>query len=74
MDVGLVMRPYLTGEGLGVGYLLAGLEFARDRYSPDRFTLSVTTFNERAGFERGHLYRHHTNGGEYLFPAMSREA
>jgi ribosomal-protein-alanine N-acetyltransferase len=81
VDVGLGMRPDLTGKGLGVGYLLAGLEFARERFAPERFTLSVTTFNERAirvyeraGFERGHLYRHHTNGGEYLFLAMSREA
>jgi ribosomal-protein-alanine N-acetyltransferase len=81
VDVGLGMRPDLTGKGLGVGYLLAGLEFARERFSPERFTLSVTTFNERAirayeraGFERGHVYTHHTNGGEYLFLSMAREA
>jgi [ribosomal protein S18]-alanine N-acetyltransferase len=81
VDVGLGMRPDLTGKGLGVGYLLAGLEFARERFAPERFTLSVTTFNERAirtyeraGFERGHVYTHHTNGGEYLFLPMAREA
>jgi ribosomal-protein-alanine N-acetyltransferase len=34
VDVGLGMRPDLTGKGLGVDYLLAGLEFARRRYSP----------------------------------------
>ena len=81
VDVGLGLRPDLTGQGLGVGYLLAGLEFARERFSPERFTLSVTTFNERAiqvyeraGFRRRHEYLHHTNGGEYLFVAMAREA
>ena len=81
VDVGLGMRPDLTGKGLGVGYLFAGLEFARERFAPERFTLSVTTFNERAirvyeraGFERGHVYTHHTNGGEYLFLAMARKA
>ena len=81
VDVGLGMRPDLTGKGLGVGYLLAGLDFARERFSPERFTLSVTTFNERAirayeraGFERGRMYTHHTNGGEYLFLSMAREA
>src|SRR5215217_3457894 len=81
VDVGLGMRPDLTGKGLGVGYLLAGLEFARNRFSPERFTLSVTTFNERAirvyeraGFRRGHVYTHHTSGGEYLFLSMAREA
>jgi ribosomal-protein-alanine N-acetyltransferase len=81
VDVGLGMRPDLTGKRLGGGYLLAGLEFARERFSPERFTLSVTTFNERAirvyeraGFRRGHEYLHHTSGDEYLFVSMAREA
>ncbi len=81
VDVGLGMRPDLTGHGLGIGYLLAGLEFARKRFSPEGFTLSVATFNERAilvyeraGFRRGSEYTHHTNGGEYLFLSMAREA
>jgi ribosomal-protein-alanine N-acetyltransferase len=81
VDVGLGMRPDLTGKGLGIGYLLAGLEFARGRFSPDRFTLSVATFNERAilvyqraGFRRNTVYRHNTNGGEHLFLSMAREA
>ena len=81
VDVGLGMRPDLTGQGLGIGYLLAGLEFARRRFSPESFTLSVATFNERAiavyeraGFRRNTVYRHNTNGGEYLFLSMAREA
>ena len=81
VDVGLGMRPDLTGRGLGIGYLLAGLEFARRRFSPERFTLSVATFNERAilvyeraGFRRDTVYKHNTNGGEYLFLSMAREA
>ncbi|MDP9411795.1 MAG: GNAT family N-acetyltransferase [Actinomycetota bacterium] len=79
VDVGLGMRPDLTGAGLG--YLLAGVEFARERYSPARFTLSVATFNgrairvyERAGFRRETVYLHQTNGGELPFLAMAREA
>ena len=81
VDIGLGMRPDLTGRGLGGEYLRAGLEFARRRYSPERFTLSVATFNERAilvyeraGFRRNTVYRHNTNGGEYLFLSMAREA
>ena len=81
VDVGLGMMPDLTGKGLGVDYLLAGLEFARRRYSPERFTLSVATFNERAilvyeraGFRRNTVYKHNTNGGDYLFLSMVREA
>ncbi|MDQ3864072.1 MAG: GNAT family N-acetyltransferase [Actinomycetota bacterium] len=81
VDVGLGLRPDLTGQGLGVGYLLAGLEFARERFAPERFTLSVATFNERAirvyeraGFRRGVVYTHHTSGADYPFLAMAREA
>jgi [ribosomal protein S18]-alanine N-acetyltransferase len=81
VDVGLGLRPDLTGQRLGVGYLLAGLEFARQRFYPKRFTLSVATFNERAievyeraGFRRGTVYTHHTNGADFLFLAMDREA
>jgi [ribosomal protein S18]-alanine N-acetyltransferase len=81
VDVGLGLRPDFTGRGLGVEYVLAGLEFARERFSPERFTLSVTTFNERAirvyeraGFVRGTVYTHHTNGADWPFLAMAREA
>ena len=81
VDVGLGMRPDLTGQGLGIGYLLAGLTFARRRLSPQTFTLSVAAFNERAiavyeraGFRRNTVYKHNTNGGDYLFLSMTREA
>jgi [ribosomal protein S18]-alanine N-acetyltransferase len=81
VDVGLGLRPNLTGQGLGLEYLRAGLEFARERFSPWSFTLSVATFNERAievyeraGFRRGGVYTHHTHGADYPFLAMAREA
>lgn len=81
VDVGLGLRPDLTGKGLGLEYLLAGLEFARKRFSPGRFTLAVATFNgraievyERAGFQRGAVYTHHTNGANFRFLAMARDA
>ena len=48
VDVGLDLRPDLTGEVSGSSIVLAGLEFARRRLLPGRFTLSVATFNERA--------------------------
>ncbi len=58
LDVGLGMRPDLTGRGLGEEFLHAGLRFARETYSPPAFRLTVATFNrraisvyERAGFE-----------------------
>ena len=79
VDLGLGLRPDLTGRGIGLPFLLAGLDFARATFSLTTFRLAVATFNtrairvyERAGFERGRVYMHHTNGGEYEFMDMTR--
>ncbi len=45
---GLGLRPDLTGLGLGVDFVTAGMEFARDHYSAERMVLEVFSFNERA--------------------------
>lgn len=81
VEVGLGLRVDLTGKGLGHGFLVAGLEFARRSFSPEVFRLSVATFNERAikvyegvGFVQGRIYRHETNGGVYDILDMERRA
>jgi [ribosomal protein S18]-alanine N-acetyltransferase len=81
VEVGLGLRPDLTGGGVGLSFLLAGLEFARERYAPTRFRLAVAAFNqrairvyERAGFCQGESYMHRTNGGEHAFLRMERPA
>jgi [ribosomal protein S18]-alanine N-acetyltransferase len=48
LDYGLGLRPDLVGRGLGLGFFLAGLAFARERYAPRRVHLHVAEFNERA--------------------------
>jgi len=77
--VGLGLRPDLTGRGLGGGFFAAGLDYGRERFAPERFSLAVATFNERAikvyeraGFERARVYMHETNGGEWEFVEMYR--
>lgn len=72
--LGLGMEPGRTGEGRGREFVAAGLRFARERYDPDEFRLSVAAFNERAisvyeslGFERFRRFERATNGGEYDF-------
>ena len=77
--VGLGLRPDLTGHGLGVPFVAAGLDFARERFAPRRFRLSVAAFNqraikvyERAGFRRTRSFDHETNGGVFRFVEMER--
>jgi [ribosomal protein S18]-alanine N-acetyltransferase len=81
LEVGLGLRPERTGQGLGASFIATGLAFARERFAPTRFTLAVATFNERAikvyeraGFTRGRVYMHATNGGNWEFLEMERRA
>ena len=48
LDVGLGLRPDLTGRGLGPEFVRAGLRFAEERYAPEAFRLTVAAFNARA--------------------------
>jgi len=81
LEIGLGLHPEKTGRGLGGAFLGAGLEYARRRFAPEQFSLSVATFNrraitvyERAGFEPVRVYMHSTNGGEWEFVEMRRPA
>lgn len=48
LDTGGGLRPDLTGQGLGLGILQAGLEFGRRLFTPPAFRATVAAWNERA--------------------------
>ena len=48
LEIGLGLRPELTGRGRGEQFLRAGLEFGRARFAPRQIVLNVAAFNERA--------------------------
>ena len=48
LDVGLGMRPDLTGQGLGATFVSAVLRFARQEMTPTEFRITVAEFNKRA--------------------------
>jgi RimJ/RimL family protein N-acetyltransferase len=82
LEIGLGLRPDLTGRGLGLEFLLAGIEFGRRRFGLSRVILNVAAFNERAikvyeraGFrETGRHNRRFDRWGEVEFVEMEQAA
>lgn len=48
LDIGMGIRPDLTGQGNGVQTSEVVLDFASRRFDPDRFRVTVAAFNKRA--------------------------
>jgi len=48
LDVGLGVRPDLTGRGLGRAFVGAVIEFAEATFSPQRLRVTIAAFNGRA--------------------------
>jgi ribosomal-protein-alanine N-acetyltransferase len=81
LEIGLGLRPDLTGRGFGTQFMAACLDFARRRYRTTRFRLAVAAFNERAirvyeraGFIRTGTHIRHRNGRDIVFVDMGRDA
>jgi len=81
VEIGLAMRPDLTGRGLGLDFVRAGMDFARERFAPRAFTLDVATFNlraikvyQRAGFVPVATFKRSMRQGPVEFLAMSCSA
>ena len=78
-EIGLGLRPDLTGQGLGLRFVEAGVDYAATVLGASEFALAVAAFNrraitvyERAGFRQVRRYRHETNGGIHDFVWMAR--
>ncbi|GGH86981.1 ribosomal-protein-alanine N-acetyltransferase [Pullulanibacillus pueri] len=79
-EIGLGMRPDLTGRGKGLEFLKAGIAFIKGEYKPEKITLSVATFNQRAikvyrklGFNTINTFMQDTNGSTFEFQKMEHE-
>ncbi len=78
-EIGLGLRPGLTGLGLGESFVSACLRFAAVTLGAESYTLAVAAFNqraitvyERAGFRKVERFEHFTNGGLHTFIRMAR--
>jgi RimJ/RimL family protein N-acetyltransferase len=81
LDIGLGLRPDVTGRGLGRAFLSAGLDFARRRFAPATLRLSVAAFNQRAirlyetvGFQAVATFVSPTRNGDASFLLMTLPA
>jgi ribosomal-protein-alanine N-acetyltransferase len=78
-ELGLGLRPDLTGRGLGTTFVDAGMRFAAEALGARSYALAVAAFNgraiavyERCGFREVEQYLHATNGGFHPFVRMTR--
>ena len=78
-EIGLGLRPDLTGRGAGESFVRTCLRFASAALGAQSYTLTVAAFNrraitvyERAGFQEVECFEHFTNGGFHAFIRMAR--
>lgn len=81
VEIGLGLRPDLTGRSMGPSFVEAAMDHARRAFSPRELFLDVATFNdrarkvyERAGFRPSHVWTHETARGPVDFLRMTRPA
>ncbi|HEV2654009.1 MAG TPA: GNAT family N-acetyltransferase [Ktedonobacteraceae bacterium] len=79
--IGLGMRPDAMGKGMGLAFVQACLDFARQEFAPEHFQLYVFSWNkrairvyERAGFQHAGIVLQHNMHGDHEFLEMSRDA
>ena len=77
IEIGLGLRPELTGQGRGIAFLNEILRFVRENYTFEKIGLDAASFNQRAmkvyeqaGFVKPGTSQVRTNGGIYNFSSM----
>ena len=73
LDIGMGIRPDLTGRGKGAEYANAVLKFADSLFKPKVFRVTIAAFNKRAirvwqklGFEHQQSFERESDGMQFI--------
>jgi RimJ/RimL family protein N-acetyltransferase len=73
LDIGVGLRPDMTGRGRGREFIAAILGFAIEAYAPRMFRVTIAAFNRRSrrafeaiGFEVSHRFERSTDGMKFV--------
>lgn len=78
LDIGLGMRPEITGKGRGLEFLTHCINFLKEQFKAQNFQLVVAIFNERAikvyertGFIKGIIFKSKVEDLDVEFVVMN---
>src|SRR5688572_13654455 len=73
LDIGLGVRPDLTGQGHGMDFVLCVLEAASRLFAPSKVRVTIAAFNTRAqrvwekvGFQRTHRFNRNQDSEPFV--------
>lgn len=72
LDIGLMIKPELTGQGMGAGFVANIIQYAVETYSPSRLRVTILESNKRAmkvweknGFQKIQSFESEMSGSEF---------
>ena len=73
LDIGLMIKPELTGQGMGTALASKVIKNGIDKYDPKKLRVTISAFNKRAirvweknGFEQIQTFKREGDGMEFV--------
>ena len=73
LDIGLMIKPELTGQGLGVAFAKEVIKNGIELYAPKKIRVTIAAFNKRAmrvweknGFQQTQDFKRGRDGMEFV--------
>ena len=73
LDIGLMLKPKLTGQGLGAAFVSDVIRNGIEKYAPRKLRVTIAAFNQRAisvwqknGFQQAQSFKRSRDGMEFV--------